>query len=97
MIIVKGENTFPRGKGWIAPKIFYIRNIILLISKWALPVKLRRDAQGLKRLCDVGILEKYSARKRIDEPGSHVRKGVLVHRHKQHKRQLYKQHENNIF
>jgi len=46
MIIVKGENTFPRGKGWITLKFFYIRNIILLIPKWALPVELRRDAQG---------------------------------------------------
>jgi len=30
----------------------------------ALPVGRRRDAQGLKRLCDGGILEKYSKRKR---------------------------------
>ena len=40
----------------------------------------RRDAQGLKRLCDGGILEKYSTRKRFDELGSPVRKVRVVHR-----------------
>jgi len=44
------------------------------MPKWALPVERRRDARGWKRLCDGGILEKYSTRKRFDELGSPVRK-----------------------
>ena len=39
----------------------------------------RRDAQGLKRLCDGGILEKYSTHKLIDEPGSLASEGRVVH------------------
>jgi len=52
----------------------YKEIFILLMPKWALPVERRRDARGWKRLCDGGILEKYSTRKRFDELGSPVRK-----------------------
>jgi hypothetical protein len=41
----------------------------------ALPVEHRRDAQGLKRINDGGILEKYSTHKLIDELGSHALRG----------------------
>ncbi|MFP3220425.1 MAG: hypothetical protein RXR41_04720, partial [Candidatus Marsarchaeota archaeon] len=44
-----------------------------------MPVERRRDARGRERLCGDGILAKYSRRKRIDEPGSPVRKGGVVH------------------
>jgi len=49
------------------------------MPKWVLPVERRRDAQGLKRLCDGGMLEKYSTHKLIDELGSPVRKVRAVH------------------
>jgi len=46
----------------------------------ALPVGLRRDAQGLKRINDGEIPLTYPTRKLIDELGSHARKGGIVHK-----------------
>jgi len=37
----------------------------------------RGDARGRKSLCDVGILCKYSTRKRIDEPESLASEGEV--------------------
>ena len=51
----------------------------------------RGDARGRERLCDDGILAKYSRRKRIDEPGSPVRKGGVVHLRQERKDQGYAQ------
>ncbi|MFP3214539.1 MAG: hypothetical protein RXR18_04985 [Nitrososphaeria archaeon] len=33
MIIVKGENTFPRGKGWITPEIFLYKKYYIVNSQ----------------------------------------------------------------
>jgi len=60
-------------------KCFYIKKFYIIDAQMGFACRTQARRPRMKRLCDGGILEKYSTHKRFDELGSPVRKVRVVH------------------